>query len=101
MESAVQLVERWILARLRHQRLADVRAADLAVSELLPLLNTVRDSDSQIPILLNLLHADLSQLRRQPHQKLDALTSNTAIFLRGRDSLFQDQQLQHICKAPR
>jgi transposase len=39
VESAVQVVERWILARLRHVRLADVLAADAAVQELLPLLN--------------------------------------------------------------
>lgn len=39
VESAVQVVERWILARLRHVRLADVRAADAAVAELLPMLN--------------------------------------------------------------
>lgn len=31
VESAVQIVERWILARLRHVRLADVQAADAAV----------------------------------------------------------------------
>ena len=39
VESAVQVVERWILARLRHQCLADVLAADLAVADLLPMLN--------------------------------------------------------------
>ena len=39
VESAVQVVERWILARLRHVRLADVLAADAAVQELLPMLN--------------------------------------------------------------
>ncbi len=39
VESAVQGVERWILARLRHERLADVAAADAAVRALLPMLN--------------------------------------------------------------
>jgi transposase len=39
VESAVQVVERWILARLRHTRLADVAAADAAVQALLPMLN--------------------------------------------------------------
>jgi transposase len=39
VESAVQVVERWILARLRHERLADVAAADAAVGGLLPTLN--------------------------------------------------------------
>jgi transposase len=39
VESAVQVVERWVLARLRHQRLADVAAADAAVLALLPMLN--------------------------------------------------------------
>jgi transposase len=39
VESAVQIVERWIMARLRHVRLADVEAADAAVQELIPMLN--------------------------------------------------------------
>lgn len=39
VESAVQVVERWILARLRHERLVDVAAADAAVAGLLPMLN--------------------------------------------------------------
>lgn len=39
VESAVQVVERWIMARLRHERLADVAAADEAVAALLPMLN--------------------------------------------------------------
>ena len=39
VESAVQVVERWILARLRQVRLADVLAADTAVQQLLPMLN--------------------------------------------------------------
>ena len=39
VESGVQVVERWIMARLRHARLADVAAADAAVQELLPMLN--------------------------------------------------------------
>lgn len=39
VESAVQIVERWIMARLRHVRLADVNAADAAVAALLPMLN--------------------------------------------------------------
>jgi len=39
VESAVQVVERWILARLRNERLADVAAADAAVRALLPMLN--------------------------------------------------------------
>ncbi|MCW8171553.1 IS21 family transposase, partial [Verminephrobacter aporrectodeae subsp. tuberculatae] len=38
-ESAVQVVTRWIVARLRHQVLADVHAADAALSALLPSLN--------------------------------------------------------------
>ena len=38
-ESAVQVVTRWILARLRHTELADVHAADVAISALLALLN--------------------------------------------------------------
>ena len=38
-ESAVQVVTRWILARLRHQRLASVYEADCAIAALLPALN--------------------------------------------------------------
>ena len=41
-ESAVQVVTRWILARLRHTALADVHAADAAIAALLPLLNERR-----------------------------------------------------------
>jgi transposase len=39
VESAVQVVSRWILARVRHQRFANVHALDRAISELLPALN--------------------------------------------------------------
>ena len=38
-ESAVQVVTRWILARLRHQPLASVHEADRAIAALLPALN--------------------------------------------------------------
>jgi transposase len=38
-ESAVQVVTRWILARLRHQRFASVYEADCAIAALLPALN--------------------------------------------------------------
>lgn len=41
-ESAVQVVERWLMARLRHTVLADVHAADAALSALLPSLNERR-----------------------------------------------------------
>lgn len=40
VESAVQVVERWILARLRHQRFASVHEVNLAVEPLLDRLNT-------------------------------------------------------------
>lgn len=39
VESAVQVVERWILARLRHQRLASVHEVNQAISPLLKRLN--------------------------------------------------------------
>jgi transposase len=39
VESSVQVVGRWILARLRHQRLANVHEADCAIAALLPALN--------------------------------------------------------------
>jgi transposase len=38
-ESSVQVVTRWILARLRHAVLVDVHAADAAIAALLPSLN--------------------------------------------------------------
>jgi transposase len=41
-ESAVQVVSRWILARLRHVVLADVHAADAAIAALLSSLNERR-----------------------------------------------------------
>jgi transposase len=42
VESAVQVVERWILARLRHVRLDNLAAADAAVSAMLADLNQRR-----------------------------------------------------------
>lgn len=41
-ESAVQVVERWLMARLRHTVLADLQAADAALAALLPSLNERR-----------------------------------------------------------
>jgi len=41
-ESAVQVVERWLMARLRHTVLANVHAADAALAALLPSLNERR-----------------------------------------------------------
>jgi len=40
VESGVQVVERWILARLRHRRFFSVAELDAAIAELLPDLNT-------------------------------------------------------------
>jgi transposase len=39
VESAVQVVERWIMARLRHQRFARIHEVDLAMAPLLARLN--------------------------------------------------------------
>jgi len=39
VESGVQVVERWILARLRHRRFFTVAELDVAITELLPALN--------------------------------------------------------------
>ena len=41
-ESAVQVVERWLMSRLRHTVLANVHAADAALAALLPSLNERR-----------------------------------------------------------
>ena len=38
-ESAVQVVERWILARLRHQQFASVQEVNTAIAPLLDQLN--------------------------------------------------------------
>ena len=40
VESGVQVVERWILARLRHRRFFSVAELDAAILELMPALNT-------------------------------------------------------------
>jgi transposase len=42
VELAVQVVERWLMARLRHTRLRDVAHADAALAALLPSLNERR-----------------------------------------------------------
>lgn len=39
VESAVQIVERWILARLRHHHFESVHEVDEAIAQLLPMLN--------------------------------------------------------------
>lgn len=39
VEVGVQIVERWILARLRHRQFFSVAELDAAIAELLPLLN--------------------------------------------------------------
>ena len=39
VESGVQVVERWILARLRHRRFFSVAELDIAIADLLPALN--------------------------------------------------------------
>lgn len=39
VEVAVQVTERWIMARLRHVRLRDLAHADAAIAQLLPMLN--------------------------------------------------------------
>ena len=49
VESAVQVVTRWILARLRHQRFASVPELDGAIAALLPALNGKRSVPTLLP----------------------------------------------------
>ena len=59
VESGVQVVERWILARLRHRQFFSVGELDAAVAELLPVLN--RRPFKKLP-----------GCRREAFEKLDA-----------------------------
>ena len=59
VESAVQVVERWIMARLRHRRFFSVGELDAAVAELLPALN-------------NRPFKKLAGCRREAFEQLDA-----------------------------
>ena len=70
-ESAVQVVQRWILARLRHTVLANVHAADAAVTALLASLNNraFQKLDGSRASLFAALDAPaLSSLPAQPWQ---------------------------------
>ena len=70
-ESSVQVVTRWVLARLRHTVLADVHAADAAIGALLPSLNnrTFQKLDGSRASLFAQLDAPaLSPLPAQPWQ---------------------------------
>ena len=70
-ESAVQVVERWIMARLRHTVLANVHAADAAVASLLASLNDRRFQKldgSRASLFATLDAPALSPLPAQPWQ---------------------------------
>jgi transposase len=70
-ESAVQIVERWLMARLRHTRLANVHAADAALAALLPSLNHRRFQKldgSRASLFASLDAPALSPLPAQPWQ---------------------------------
>ena len=70
-ESSVQVVTRWILARLRHTVLLDVHAADAAIAALLPSLNErkFQKLDGSRASLFAALDAPaLSSLPAQPWQ---------------------------------
>lgn len=70
-ESAVQVVNRWILARLRHSVLADVHAADAAIAALLPSLNNrafQKLDGSRASLFATLDCPALSSLPAQPWQ---------------------------------
>jgi transposase len=69
--SAVQVVERWIMARLRHTVLANVHAADAAVARLLASLNDRRFQKldgSRASLFATLDSPALSALPAQPWQ---------------------------------
>jgi len=70
-ESSVQIVTRWILARLRHTVLADVHAADAAIAALLPSLNNRKFQKlegSRASLFATLDAPALSPLPAQPWQ---------------------------------
>ncbi|MDH5205702.1 MAG: IS21 family transposase [Hylemonella sp.] len=70
-ESAVQVVERWLMARLRHTVLADVAAANVALGALLAWLNErafQKLDGSRASLFATLDSAALSPLPAQPWQ---------------------------------
>lgn len=70
-ESSVQVVTRWILARLRHTVLVDVHAADAAIAALLPSLNNRKFQKldgSRASLFAKLDSPALSPLPAQPWQ---------------------------------
>jgi len=70
-ESAVQVVTRWILARLRHTVLADVHAADAAIAALLGSLNNrpfQKLEGSRASLFASLDAPALTSLPAQPWQ---------------------------------
>ena len=70
-ESSVQVVTRWVLARLRHTVLADVHAADAAIAALLPSLNNRKFQKlegSRASLFAALDAPALSSLPAQPWQ---------------------------------
>ena len=70
-ESSVQVVTRWILARLRNTVLADVHAADTAIAALLPSLNNrqfQKLDGSRASLFASLDAPALSPLPAQPWQ---------------------------------
>jgi transposase len=70
-ESSVQVVTRWILARLRNTELANVHAADQAIAALLPLLNNrpfQKLNGSRASLFAELDAPALSSLPPQPWQ---------------------------------
>ena len=70
-ESSVQVVTRWILARLRHTPLASVHAADQAIAALLPSLNNRKFQKldgSRASLFARLDAPELSSLPRQAWQ---------------------------------
>lgn len=71
VEVAVQIVERWLMARLRHVRLRDVAHANAAIAELLPSLNERRMQKlhtSRASLFAQLDAPALSPLPAQPWQ---------------------------------
>ena len=70
-ESTVQVVTRWVLARLRHTVLADVHAADAAIAALMPALNNrafQKLDGSRASLFASLDAPALSPLPMQPWQ---------------------------------
>ena len=87
-KSAVRVVERWLMSRLRHTVLADVHATDAALSALLPSLNERRFQKLEDSRAILFAALDAPTLSALPAQRWQWATSRrwrcTRLLRRGR-----------------